>query len=99
MDELFARIFSIFSIEYMFTVIMASYLTIKVVDFFNGSRIVPAWLKRTITFIVGIGAFFVFKTFTDVSVQCLIASFFAALFVYDSAIKFIIKKFKIDYRK
>lgn len=99
METLFARLFEIFSVEYMFTVIMASYLFIKLVDALNGPKAVPTWLKRTITFVIGAVSFFVFKEYTDITVQCLIASYFAAVFVYDTAIKFIIKKFNLDYKK
>lgn len=99
METLFARLFEIFSLEYMFSVIMASYFVIKLVDFLNGEKIVPTWMKRTITFVVGAISFFVFRAYTDVSVQCLIASYFAAVFVYDTAIKCLIKKFDLDYKK
>lgn len=98
MDMLFSKLFEVFSVEYMFTVIMASYLIIKAVDSFNGEKSVPTWVKRTITFVVGAASFVVFKQYTDVTVQCLIASYFSAVFVYDTAIKFIIKKFDLDYK-
>lgn len=99
MEVLIERIFGIFSLEYMFSVIVASYLVIKLVDALNGERVVPTWLKRLITCLVGAVFFVVFVKFTDVTVQCLMASFFSAVFVYDTAIKVIIKKFNIDYRK
>lgn len=99
MEVLVERILGIFSLEYMFSVIVASYLTIKLVDVLNGKRVVPSWLKRLITCLVGAVLFIVFAKFTDVTVQCLIASFFSAVFVYDTAIKVIIKRFNIDYRK
>lgn len=99
MDALFAKLFEIFSLEYMFSVIVASYLTIKLVDVLNGKKVVPSWLKRLITCIIGAILFVVFAKFTDVTVQCLIASFFSAVFIYDTAIKVIIKKFNIGYRK
>lgn len=99
MEVLIERIFGIFSLEYMFSVIVASYLVIKLVDVLNGERVVPTWLKRLITCLVGAVFFVVFAKFTDVTVQCLMASFFSAVFVYDMAIKVIIKKFNIDYRK
>ena len=99
MEVLFSKLFEIFSLEYMFSVIVASYLTIKLVDVLNGNRVVPSWLKRLITCLVGAVLFIVFAKFTDVTVQCLIASFFSAVFVYDTAIKVIIKKFNIGYRK
>lgn len=99
MDVLVAKFFEIFSLEYMFSVIVASYLIIKFVDVINGDNIVPTWMKRTITCGVGALLFIVFIKFTDVTLQSLIASFFSAIFVYDTAIKVIIQKFNIDYKK
>lgn len=99
MEIFINKLFEIFSTEYMFSVIVASYLIIKLVDALNGDKIVPTWLKRTITCTVGAILFIVFIKFTDVTLQCLIASFFSAVFVYDTAIKVIIQKFNIDYRK
>lgn len=99
MEAFFEKLFDIFSLEYMFSVIMASYLVIKLVDAINGEKVVPTWMKRVITFIVGVILFVVFMKFTDETVQCLMASFFSAVFVYDTAIKVIIRKLNIDYRK
>lgn len=99
MELLFEKLFGIFSLEYMFSVIVASYLVIKLVDALNGKKVVPTWLKRLITCLVGAVFFVVFVKFTDVTVQCLMASFFSAVFIYDAAIKVIIKKFNIGYRK
>lgn len=99
MEVFFEKLFDIFSLEYMFSVIMASYLVIKLVDVINGEKVVPTWMKRVITFIVGVILFVVFRKFTDETVQCLMASFFSAVFVYDTAIKVIIRKLNIDYRK
>lgn len=99
MEVLFTKLLGIFSLEYMFSVIVASYLTIKLVDALNGNRVAPSWLKRVITCLVGAVLFIVFIKFTDVAMQCLIASFFSAVFVYDTAIKVIIKKFNIGYRE
>lgn len=97
MEMLFAKILEIFSLEYMFSVIVASYLIIKMVDALNGGKVVPTWAKRTITCVVGAILFGVFVKFTDTNIQCLSASFFAAVFVYDTAIKALIKKFNVDY--
>lgn len=99
MEMLFDKLFGIFSLEYMFTVIIASYFIIKGVDYLNGDKPVLTWQKRTITFVVGAISFLLFKLYTDVTVQCLMASYFAAVFVYDTAIKFLIKKFDVDYKK
>lgn len=99
MEILFSRLFEVLSLEYMFSVIVASYLTIKLVDVLNGERIVPSWMKRVITCVVGVILLIVFAKFTDVTIQCLIASFFSAVFVYDTAIGAIIRKLNIGYRK
>lgn len=99
MDVLVTKFFEIFSLEYMFSVIVASYLIIKFIDTFNGDNIIPTWMKRTITCSVGALLFIVFIKFTEVTLQSLIASFFSAIFVYDTAIKVIIQKFNIDYKK
>lgn len=99
MDALFDKIFEVLSLEYMLSVIAASYLILKLIDALNGDKVISTWLKRSVTCLVGVVLFIMFVEFTDVTVQCLVASFFAALFVYDSAIKTIIRKFDLDYRK
>lgn len=98
MDILVTKLFEVFSLEYMFSVIIATYFTIKVIDFLNGEKSVPTWMKRTITCIVGAVLFVVFVYYTDTNKERLIASFFAALFLYDAAIKELFRKLKIEYR-
>ena len=99
MELLFEKVYGIFCLEYLFSVLLASYLSIKFVDVLNGGRVVPTWIKRTITFVAGAGLFVVFKLYTDTTVQSLIATYFAAIFVYDTAIKYILKKLDVDYNK
>lgn len=99
MEQLFERILSVFSFEYMFSVIIASYFVIKVVDSFNGDKAVPSRIKRLITFGVGAISFWVFHTFTEVAFEALISSYFAAVFFYDAAIKYLIQKLDVDYKK
>ena len=98
MEVLITKILEVFSLEYMLSVILGSYFVIKLVDLLNGDKIVPTWGKRTITCIVGAIMFFVFTKYTDTRNECLIASFFAAIFAYDTAIKELFKKFNIEYR-
>lgn len=98
METLVEKMFETFSLEYMFSTIICAYLILKLVDNFNGSKVVPTWLKRVITCEIGAVLFVVFARFTDTTTQCLITSFFAAIFVYDTAIKTILKKLNIDYR-
>ena len=99
MEHIFDRIVDIFSLEYMFSVIVATYLVIKFADSVNGDKAVPTWLKRLTTLVVGIILFAVFRKYTDVTMECLITSYLAAVFIYDTAIKYLLKKFKIDYFK
>lgn len=99
MDVLFAKLFEVFSLEYMFSVIVATYFVIKLVDVLNGDKIVPSWAKSLITCIVGMILFVVFYFLTEETFECLITSFFAAVFAYDKAIKFLIEKFNVGYRK
>lgn len=99
MEVLFDKLFSIFSLEYMFAVIIASYFAIKFIDSLNGDLPVPTWAKRVVTFIFGILFFVIFNRYTETHVQTLICSYFAAVFIYDTAIKYLIRKFDIDYKK
>lgn len=99
MEPIFERILSVFSFEYMFSVIIASYFVIKVIDSFNGDKAVPSRIKRLITFCVGAISFWVFHTSTEVAFETLISSYFAAVFFYDAAIKYIIRKLDVDYKK
>lgn len=99
MEQIFERILSVFSIEYMVSVIIASYFVIKAVDSLNGDKAVPSVIKRLITFGVGAISFWVFRAFTEVSFETLISSYFAAVFFYDAAIKYLIQKLDVDYKK
>ena len=99
MEQLVDRILQIFSLEYMFSVIIASYFIIKVIDSLNGDKAIPTKFKRLITFGVGAISFWAFHTFTDNTFETLISSYFAAVFFYDSAIKYLIKKLDVDYKK
>lgn len=99
MEALFSKLFSIFSLEYMFVVIIASYILIKFIDYLNGVKEVAVWQKRAVTFVVGVIAFIAFHHFGNVSFECLMASYFAALFVYDTAVKFLLDKLGIEYKK
>lgn len=98
MEQLFDKIFEMFSLEYSVTVIIASYLCIKFIDFLNKEKVVTKFVKRLVTVVIGVIFFGVFKYFTEISTQTLITSFFFAIFVYDVAIKYLIKKLNVDYK-
>lgn len=99
MESMWNTIMNVFSLEYMISVIFATFMLLKVVDMFNGAKVVPTWLKRVISCLIGAVLFVVFKNYSDIPTERLIASFFAAVFVYDTAIKEIMKKLNIDYKK
>lgn len=99
MELIYNKIFETFCVEYIFCVILATYLLLKCVDYLNGDIPIPTWLKRTSTFLVGTIFLLLFKALTTVSFESLMASYFAAIFVYDTAIKIILKKLDIDYKK
>lgn len=98
MEQLFTRLFEIFSLEYIFSVIIASYFIIKLIDILNKEKVVSTGIKRLVTFIVGVIFFLIFRYYTDTTVQCLSASYFAALFIYDTAIRFLLQKLDIEYK-
>ena len=99
MDIIISRLTEIFSLEYVFTVILTSYLIISGIDVINKEKKVPTWVKRFVTFAVGATSFFVFRHFTGVTTESLIASYLLAVFVYDTAIKTILTKLNITYKK
>ena len=99
MEQLFDKLFEIFSLEYIVCVIFTSYFLIKLVDCMNGVKEVPTWAKRGITFVIGAVYVVFFRQLSDITIQCLVSSFFVALFIYDGAIRYLLKKFDIDYKK
>lgn len=97
MELIFTKFIETLSLEYMFSVIVASYLLIKVLTALKGN--VKSWAKCLVTCVVGVVLFGVFLKFTDETFECLMASFFAAVFLYDKAVKAIIEKFNLGYKK
>lgn len=98
MDQLIARLMDAFSVGYMFCVIAGSYMVIRFIDHCNGTRKVPTWQKRCVTCVIGALFFVVFREYTEESFESLLTSFFASLFVYDSAIKWLLKKLNSGYK-
>lgn len=99
MEAIFDRLLEIFSLEYMISVIMASYFVIKFADVLNGEKPLPCWVKRVITFAVGGVLMWVFHEYAEISFRTLISSYFAAVFFYDAAIKWLLKKMEIAYKQ
>lgn len=100
MEPIFTQLSEAISLGYILSVIIASYFIIRFADYISNdfNERTPKWLKRVLTFVIGLIVFAIFKMFTDTDTDKLITSYFVALFVYDSAIKFLIKKFNVDYK-
>ena len=99
MEQLFDRLMQAFSVEFIFTVIIASYFVIKCMDILNGSAPLASWVKKLATIIIGALVFGVFCFITDIPKETLLSSYFAALFIYDYAIKWLLKKFRVNYKE
>lgn len=99
MEIIIDKIFGIVSLEYMVSVVLASYLLIKCIDTLNGDIPLPSWSKRCITCVTGVALFIVFKEYTEITVQCLVTSFFMAVFLYDTLVKMLLERAQIGYKK
>jgi len=99
METLTERLFQVFSVEFIFTIIFAAYFVIKLLEALYKIAPVPTWVKKLATILVGLIAFGVFVWITDTPKETLLVSYFAALFFYDYAIKWLLEKFNINYKK
>lgn len=99
MEQIFDKLMQAFSVEFIFTIIFAAYFMIKLTEILTRGIPVASWVKRLITVVVGIVAFIVFVWVTDIPKATLLSSYFAALFIYDYAIKWLLEKFNVNYKK
>jgi hypothetical protein len=99
MNIIFDRFIQAFSVEFIFTVIFATYFAIKLFETAMKGIPVPSWVKKLVTVVVGTILFFVFVWITDTPKETLLSSYFAALFLYDYAIKWLLRKFNVNYKK
>jgi hypothetical protein len=99
MGDIITKLMEVISLEYSFSVIIATFLVLKTVDLLNGERVLRTIWKQIITMVVGVIMFVVFRKYTTVPTQTLIASYFFAIFVYDVAIKTLLRKLRAGYRE
>lgn len=85
--------------EFIFTIILASYFAIRVLESLNGKMAINSWVKKLTTVVVGLVAFWAFVAMTNTPKETLLSSYFAALFIYDYAIKWLLKKFNVNYKE
>lgn len=53
-EQLTNLLINSFDFGYMFSVNVLTYLIIKIIDYLNGDKSVPTWLKRTIAVVAGL---------------------------------------------
>jgi hypothetical protein len=98
--EFVKELLSKFDLAYMFAVNVATYIIIKVVDNFNGEKIVPTYLKRIIALIVGIIIAFAVVSF-GADKTIILYSFILSLVSFDVLFKPILNIIgdKFNYKK
>lgn len=99
MEQLIEKLLNMIDVGYFISIIILSYLLIKAAEFIFKNKVLPAWVKRGITFLTGIILFFVFREFDDTPLRVFFTSYLFAMFVYDTAIKVLLNKFHIEYKK
>lgn len=89
----------IIHIKMYFSVLIFTFISIKTVDYFNGKQTVAALMKRIITLIVSLifGFFYYLNEVKDISILLNAAAL--AIISYDWAVKSILEKHHIGYRK
>ena len=98
-DKIVDILINSFDYGYMLSVNVLTYLIIKVVDYFNGGKIVPVYAKRLIAVISGIILGVIIILSNGYS-NTLLYSFILSLVSWDVIFKPIIKKIKgANYKK
>lgn len=99
MDRIIDLVLSSFDFGYMFAVNILTYIIIKTIDYYNGDKSVPTWIKRIVTLCSGI-VLGVVVTLTTGYSNVLLYSFILSLVSWDLLFKPIIQRWKsIDYKK
>lgn len=99
MDSLLEGFNEIFSMPYLISVIFLSYGVLKLIDYINKDRCISKLTRYLVTILVGAALMYVFATYVGTPVEKLLPTYFLAVYVYDIAIKWAIKKLDGDYRK
>jgi hypothetical protein len=93
MEEIFEKLVEIISVSYIVTVILFSYLIIRL--WFNRAK---TGVKKLLTFGVGIVVGAVYLTAKIDVLHALIPSFAIAVVLYDYIIKYLLNKLKVGYK-
>lgn len=99
MEKVLDLLLNSFDFGFMFAVNILTYVIIKTIDYYNGEKSVPTWIKRTVALICGLMLGLIVTIVSGFSTTILY-SFILSLVSWDALFKPIIKKFKIiDYKK
>lgn len=98
-EQLISIIFNNFNIPYIISINIFTYTIIKIVDYFNGQKKVSCGLKRVILLICTIVLAILYKLLTNIENEVLLNSSISAPVIYSWAIKPIVEKFGVGYKK
>jgi hypothetical protein len=93
MEEIFIELGKVISEGYIITVILFSYLLIRM--WFNSAK---TGIKQLLTFIVGIVVGAVYLILKIDALHALIPSYAVAVMLYDYLIKYLLNKLKAGYK-
>jgi predicted exporter len=93
MEEIFTKLGEVISVGYILTVILFSYLLIRL--WFNGAK---SGIKKLLTVGVGVVVGVVYLAAKIDELHALIPSFAIAVVLYDYIIKYLLNKLKAGYK-
>ena len=92
-EQLTNLLINSFDFGYMFSVNVLTYLIIKTIDYLNGDKSVPTWLKRTIAVISGLILALIIVLMSGFT-PSLLYSFILSLVSWDTVFKPVLKYIK-----
>ena len=92
-EQLTNLLINSFDFGYMFSVNVLTYLIIKTIDYLNGDKSVPTWLKRTIAVISGLILALIIVLMSGFT-SSLLYSFILSLISWDTIFKPLLKFIK-----
>jgi len=98
MEQLFSRLFEVFDLYYIITVMFATYAVIMIVNYIqpNWKQVRNGW-RKIITILVGVLSGVLFYKLNWAEGKVILPSFFLSQFGYSYFVKYILQFLKIDY--
>jgi hypothetical protein len=88
----------IFNLGYYISVVVGVYLILKLIDYLNKEKVLTEPIKQIVTVLTGFVFGLIFYYIGD-SIKALIPSFLFSIFSYDYAIKYLLRKTRLSYKK